>query len=59
MKKCLLFFSVVLLFGLKPMDKTLTPEERSFAIQFMVTTRDTLLMDVKGLTAAQQNVVII
>ena len=55
MKKCLLFFTVVLLFGLKPMDKTLTTEERYFAVQFMVTTRDTLLMDVRGLTTAQLN----
>jgi hypothetical protein len=55
MKKCLLFFAVVILFGLKPLDKTLTPQEREFAIQFMVTTRDTLLMDVKGLTTAQLN----
>jgi hypothetical protein len=55
MKKYLLFFSVIILFGLKPMDKTLTSQEREFATQFMVTTRDTLLMDVKGLTPAQLN----
>src|SRR5450432_2376587 len=55
MKKSLLFLSVVVLFGLKPMDKTLTSQEREFATQFMVTTRDTLLMDVKGLTPAQLN----
>ncbi len=55
MKKALLFFSVLVLFSLKPRDKTLTPQEREFAIQFMVTTRDTLLMDVKGLTTAQLN----
>jgi len=55
MKKCLLFFAVVVLFGLKPQDKTLSPQEREFAIQFMVTTRDTLLMDVKGLSKAQLN----
>lgn len=55
MKKGLLFFSIVVLFGLKPYDKTLTPQERDFATQFMVTTRDTLLMDVKGLTPAQLN----
>jgi hypothetical protein len=55
MKKYLLFFTVIILFGLKPKDKTLTPEERSFAIQFMITTRDTLLMDIKGLSTAQLN----
>lgn len=55
MKKSLLFCTVVILFGLKPRDKTLTPQERDFATQFMVTTRDTLLMDVKGLTPAQLN----
>jgi len=55
MKKYLLFFSVIVLFGLKPLDKTLTPQEREFATQFMITTRDTLLMDVKGLTPAQLN----
>lgn len=55
MKKSLLFFCVVLLFGLKPRDKTLTPQEREFVLQFMVTTRDTLLMDVKGMTPAQLN----
>ena len=55
MKKYLVFFTVIILFGLRPLDKTLTPEERSFAIQFMVTTRDTLLMDVKGLTPDQLN----
>jgi hypothetical protein len=55
MKKSLLFLTIVLLFGLKPFDKTLTPQERDFATQFMVKTRDTLLMDVKGLTPAQLN----
>ena len=55
MRKGMLFFSVVIIFGLKPRDKALTPSEREFAIQFMVTTRDTLLMDVKGLTPAQLN----
>jgi len=55
MKKYLLFFTVFILFGLRPLDKTLTSEERSFATQFMVTTRDTLLMDVKGLTTEQLN----
>ena len=55
MKKSLLFITVIALFGLKPSDKTLTQQERDFAVQFMVLTRDTLLMDVKGLTAAQLN----
>jgi hypothetical protein len=55
MKKILLFITVILIFGLKPSDKTLTKQERDFAIQFMVSTRDTLLMDVKGLSPAQLN----
>ena len=55
MKKSLLFITVILIFGLKPRDKTLTKQERDFAIQFMVSTRDTLLMDVKGLSPAQLN----
>jgi Protein of unknown function (DUF664). len=55
MKKILLFINVIVLFGLKPIDKTLTQQERDFAVQFMVLTRDTLLMDVKGLTPAQLN----
>jgi hypothetical protein len=55
MKKGLIFFSALVLISLKPSDKTLTPQEREFATQFMVTTRDTLLMDVKGLTPAQLN----
>ena len=55
MKKILLFIPAILLFGLKPTDKTLTQQERDFAVQYMVQTRDTLLMDVKGLTPAQLN----
>jgi hypothetical protein len=55
MKKGILFFSTLILFSLRPTDKTLTAQEREFATQFMVTTRDTLLMDVKGLTPAQLN----
>jgi len=55
MKNCLLFIAFISLFGLKPADKTLTTQERDFATQFMVNTRDTLLMDVKGLTPAQLN----
>jgi hypothetical protein len=55
MKKTLIFLTIVTLFGLRPRDKSLTPQERDFANQFMVTTRDTLLMDVKGLTTAQLN----
>jgi hypothetical protein len=55
MKKGLLFITVILIFGLKPRDKTLTQKERDFAIQFMVSTRDTILMDVRGLSAAQLN----
>jgi hypothetical protein len=55
MKKSLLFISVILMVGLKPGDKTLTQQERDFATQFMVQTRDTLLLDVKGLTPTQLN----
>lgn len=55
MKKHLLFISVILIFGLKPQDKTLTPKERDFAVNFMVQTRDTLLLDIKGLTPGQLN----
>jgi hypothetical protein len=55
MKKGLLFITVILIFGLKPRDKTLTQKERDFAIQFMVSTRDTILLDVRGLSAAQLN----
>jgi hypothetical protein len=55
MKKGLLFITVILIFGLKPRDKTLTQKERDFAILFMVSTRDTILMDVKGLSPAQLN----
>ncbi len=55
MKKSLLFISVILMFGLKPRDKTLTQQERDFAVQFMTQTKDTLLLDVKGLTSAQLN----
>jgi DinB superfamily len=46
---------VISLFGLKPSGKTLTQQERDFATQFMIQTRDTLLLDVKGLTATQLN----
>jgi DinB superfamily len=55
MKKGLLFITVILIFGLKPRDKTLTQKERDFALQFMVSTRDTILLDVRGLSAAQLN----
>jgi hypothetical protein len=55
MKKSLLLITVIILFGLKPFDKTLTKPERDFAVQFMIQTRDTILLDVKGLTPAQLN----
>jgi DinB superfamily len=55
MKRSLLFLTVIVLSGLKPKDKTLTQQERDFAIQFMVQTRDSILIDVKGLSAAQLN----
>ena len=55
MKKTLLSLVLVSLIGFMPTDKTLTKQERDFAIQYMEQTRDTLLSDVKGLSAAQLN----
>jgi DinB superfamily len=55
MKKSLIFLTLITLFGLRNRDKALTPQERDFANQLMITSRDTLLMDVKGLTPAQLN----
>ena len=43
MKKSLLILAVISIFGFKPVDKTLTKQERDFAIQYMVQTRDALL----------------
>ena len=55
MKKSLIILTVISLFGFKPVDKTITKEERDFAIQYMEQTRDAILQDVKGLTPAQLN----
>jgi hypothetical protein len=55
MKKILLCLSAVLLFGLAPADKTLTKQERDFAVEFMTSTRDSLVLDVKGLSPDQLN----
>jgi hypothetical protein len=55
MKKILLFISAVLLFALRPADKTLTKQERDFAVQYMTQTRDSLVLDVKGLSPDQLN----
>jgi hypothetical protein len=55
MKNSFLLIAIISLFGSKPVDKTLTTQERDFATQFMIKTRDTLLLDVKGLTVAQLN----
>lgn len=57
MKKILLLlllisFSFV---SLKPTDKSLTKQERDFAVQYMTEGRDSILMDVKGLTPTQLN----
>jgi hypothetical protein len=43
------------LFSGKPTEKSLTKQERDFAVQYMVQGRDSLLLDVKGLSAAQLN----
>ena len=55
MKKTFLFIAVIMLFGLKPMDKGLTRQERDFAVQFMELTRDSLLLDLQGLSTKQLN----
>jgi len=53
MKKALLLAASVYLFAFIRFDKSLTKEERDFAVQYMELSRDSLLMDVKGLTPAQ------
>jgi hypothetical protein len=55
MKKSLIIFAVISLFGFKPVENPLTKQERDFAIQYMVQTRDAILQDVKGLSPAQLN----
>jgi DinB superfamily len=55
MKKRILIIAVFSIFGFKPADKTLTKQERDFAVQYMEQTRDALIKDVKGLSAAQIN----
>jgi hypothetical protein len=55
MKKIILFLTTISSFALIPFDKTLTKQERDFAVQYMTEGRDSLLMDVKGLTPAQLN----
>jgi hypothetical protein len=55
MKKSILILIVFSIFGFKPIDKTITKQERDFAIQYMEQTRDALIKDVKGLSAAQIN----
>jgi hypothetical protein len=55
MKKGLIILAVVSLFGFKLVDKTITKQERDFAIQYMEQTRDAILQDVKGLTPEQLN----
>lgn len=55
MKKILLLAAVIFSFAAIPFDKSLTREERDFAVQYMTQGRDSLLMDVKGLSAAQIN----
>jgi hypothetical protein len=55
MKKSLLSLVMVSLIAFMPADKTLTKQERDFAVQYMEQSRDTLLSDVKGLSTAQLN----
>ena len=56
MKKILLLLLISLsFFSLKPTDKSLTKQERDFAVQFMIQGRDSIIMDVKGLSPAQLN----
>jgi hypothetical protein len=55
MKKSLIILAVISLFGFKPVENPLTKQERDFAIQYMVQTRDAILQDVKGLSPAQLN----
>ncbi len=56
MKKALLLLLISLSFySLKPTDKSLTKQERDFAVQFMIQGRDSIIMDVKGLSTAQLN----
>ena len=55
MKKLMLILTIISSFTLIPFDKTLTKQERDFAVQYMTEGRDSLLMDVKGLTPEQLN----
>ena len=55
MKKLMLLLTILSSFALIPFDKTLTKQERDFAVQYMTEGRDSLLMDVKGLTPDQLN----
>lgn len=55
MKKSMIILAVISLFGFKPVESPLTKQERDFAIQYMVQTRDAILQDVKGLSPAQLN----
>ena len=48
MKKIILILTIISSFALIPFDKTLTKQERDFAVQYMTEGRDSLLMDVKG-----------
>ena len=55
MKKIMLILTIISSFALIPFDKSLTKQERDFAVQYMTEGRDSLLMDVKGLTPDQLN----
>jgi uncharacterized damage-inducible protein DinB len=58
MKKLLLPFALLVVLtsaGLRVAPGTLTPDERKFAIDYYIKTRDKLLADVKGLSQNQLN----
>jgi DinB superfamily len=55
MKKSLFLIALISLFAFIRFDKALTKQERDFAVQYMEQSRDTLLIDVKGLSPAQLN----
>jgi hypothetical protein len=55
MKKGVFLIALLSFLAFIKYDKTLSRQERDFAVQYMEKSRDTLLMDVKGLTPEQLN----
>jgi hypothetical protein len=45
MKKSILLLAVFFVFGFKPVDKTLSKQERDFAMRYMEQTRDALVKE--------------